>query len=155
MSDHNSRNARSNEFPKWIQLNTVKPSSIMRNNGQIQMGVYIRIAVPGKVLGASGDFCSMQTFHVSYSVLTHVFGTFAKRSVIDNRIVCIVVDINHGGKIEVHTDLPELLTNPITHLFSRIQTMFTHSSQSHLSRKRIPIRFESHPCAPLCVHTDK
>ena len=97
------------------------------------MRIYIHITVTGKMFGASHDPRILHSLHVGHSETSHFIFILAKRAKTDDRIVRIIVDINHGSIINVDANPLTLLTDSDSHFVH--QLFIIHRAQCELIGK--------------------
>ena len=84
------------------------------------MRIHIYITMTGKMFGAGHDARILHSFHICNTKSGNFVFVFSKRTVTDNRIIGIIIDINNRSIINMNTHSLALFTNCQSHLVNNV-----------------------------------
>ncbi len=99
---HDAGHARGNRRPERHELDRFQPIGRMLDERHLVVGVDARIAVPGKMLAAGGDACSLQGLDDDRPEPCDDFRRPGQRPIADHGILRIGENVEHRRKVERH-----------------------------------------------------
>ena len=112
----------------------------------------VGVAVAGEVLGGGEHVLVLHALHVGQALGRHIVFVFAKRAVVDHRVVGVVVHVDHRGEVGVHAHPFEVAGHLLPHFVEQLGV--ADGSERHLigvAHRAV----EPHPYAPLGIHRHK
>ena len=91
MSNHHTGHILFKDFFKRIQFKRIDLIKRFVDNGQIKMRIHINIAMAWKMFGTCQHTIVLKSFHILNAEAGYFKFIFSKTSIIDNRIIGIVV----------------------------------------------------------------
>ena len=134
MRRHYSRQPAFDEFTKRVQFERINSGAVVQNHGRVGVGVHARVAVTRKMLGRSQQAAVFHSFHVGVGFFKNAVFVFPKRPKINNGVVGVVIDIGHGGKINVHSHPFGLSREGLPHFINQL-VIALDGAQCHLVGK--------------------
>ena len=115
------------------------------------MRIYCYITMSRKMFGAGHHTIILHTFHVLYAKRGHFVFIFSKTTVVNYRVIGIIIYIHNGCKICLYANTLTLVGNnfPITVSNRRI----LHGTQHHLSGEWEYAICHTHTYAPLGINS--
>ncbi len=110
MGHHHTTDTGIEQGPEGYELHRIELGPRLENARKIIMGVYIHIAMAGKMLGACQDAGILHAFHIGNTEAGYFFFVLPERPITDHRIVGIVIDINDRGIVHVYAQPFALLS---------------------------------------------
>src|SRR5690349_21428464 len=92
------------------------------HNGKLAMGIELHIAMPGKMFESSKNIGLTIPLKGKGAQGGHLFSRRAKGSLTNDRIFRIHIDIDTGGKIDVHPHSAQLLPSHKSRLANQLGT---------------------------------
>ena len=134
MRRHHARQPTFDKFTKRVQFERINANAVVRNHGRVGVGVHARVAVARKVLGRGQQAAVVHSFHVGVGFFKNAVLVFTKRPKINNGVVGVVIDIGHGGKINVHSHPFGLPREGLPHFVDQL-VVSLNGAQCHLVGK--------------------
>ena len=103
MPYHDAAKAAFYDVAEGKKLYRVEPLAAEIEGGQRLVGVDLRVAMPGEVLGHGEHSAPLQPLSVSSRLPGYPPGVFPERACADNRVAGVDVDIGHGGEVDLYT----------------------------------------------------
>ena len=110
------------------------------------------IAMAWKMLSGGKNSLILNTFHQSRSPVGDIHFVFSKRTITDNRIFRIGIDIQNRSKVKMNSYSPALQSISFADFFNQFQVL--NGSQSHVPRIT-HYRVQAHCQSPFGVNTYK
>ena len=115
------------------------------------MRIDIGITVTGEVLRRGPHTTVLHTANQRSTILSNLIAVVTKRTLTDNGVLGVVVHVDGGGIVDMHTYAAELIghcaTNLVDHLLVR------ERAELHIAGE-LRQRVETHRSTPLAVDTD-
>ena len=100
VAHHHTAHAVIGEGAEGVELQGIQSLAVVRDDGQVVVGIHIRIAVAGEMLRAGHDVDILHALHVGVRFHRYIGAVFPEGARMDDRVGCIVVDI--GVRCEIH-----------------------------------------------------
>ena len=137
------------ELAKGGEFDLGQRRAVRQDAGQGEVGIQIRIAVPGKMLGARHDPGGAESFGPRQTACADGLRIGAEGPVSDDGIVRIAVHVHHGGEIHVHTEGSQFIPGHTTGLADEIHIL--NGTEGHGLGKPDAIG-QPHAGAPFRIH---
>ncbi len=143
MRHHDRANARLRERAEGEQLDAVEPVAVVRDDGQVEMRIHVRVAVTGKMFGAGEHIAVLQAHHILEGLGRHVRAVFAVRALIDDRVGGVVVHVHIGREVDLHPEAAALSGDVAPHVIN--QFVVLHRTEHHGAGVGDGAGAEAHP----------
>ena len=120
MRNHNATNSFIHQRFERCNFDFFQSFQIMRNNRQIQMGIFVCITVTRKMFNRGQNSVVLQTIRISQSRIHNIIDIGTETSVSNNWIIWIGINIYNWRKIPIDSHSFAIFSNFCRHLCNEI-----------------------------------
>jgi len=153
MGGHERRKARHSIRSKRNKLDSIETGSGVMHNGQTQVTVNGCVAMPRKVLAARKHAALLETTRKRDSKRCDDVRSRSKRSIPNDGIVRVRINVENGSKVEVETKRSKRSTEVLANVRGEV-TIIGHTQSSHGRKRRKPSA-EASDASSFLVNSDK